>query len=155
MSVKTVTQQQYRSIVDNAAATLIGLKMPPEGWLRTVRSALGMSGAEVARKLGVTRARVTAAERAELDGGITIKSMQAMAEAMGCRFVYAVIPPSGHIEDIIAAQARKKALAIVGITSTHMALENQKLPEANIAQEVERLTREFARERPSDFWSEK
>ena len=155
MSVKTVIQQQYRSIVDNAAATLIGLKIPPEGWLRTVRSALGMSGAEVARKLGVTRARVTAAERDELDGGITIKSMQAMAEAMGCRFVYAVIPPSGHIEDVILAQARKKALAIVGITSTHMALENQKLPDATIAQEVERLTREIARENPSGFWSDK
>ena len=155
MSVKTVTQQQYRSIVDNAAATLIGLKMPPEGWLRTVRSALGMSGAEVARKLGVTRARVTTAERAELDGGITLKSMKAMAEAMGCSFAYAIIPPSGYIEDIIAAQARKKALAIVGITSTHMALENQMLPDAAIAQEVERLTREIARERPSDFWSDK
>ena len=155
MSVKTVIQQQYRSIVDNAAATLIGLKIPPEGWLRTVRSALGMSGAEVARKLGVTRARVTAAERDELNGGVTLKSMQAMAEAMGCRFVYAVIPPSGHIEDVILAQARKKALAIVGITNTHMALENQKLPDATIAQEVERLTREIARENPSDFWSDK
>ena len=155
MSFKIVIQNQYRSLVDSAAAPLLGLKTPPEGWLRTVRSALGMSGAEVARKLGVTRARVTAAERAELDGGITIKSMQAMAEAMGCRFVYAVIPPSGHIEDIIAAQARKKALTIVGITSTHMALENQKLPDAAIAQEVERLTREIARERPSDFWNDK
>ena len=155
MSVKTVIQDQYRSLVDSAAAPLLGLNTPPEGWLRTARSALGMSGAEVARKLGVTRARVTAAERDELDGGITLKSMQAMAEAMGCRFVYAVIPPSGHIEDVILAQARKKALAIVGITSTHMALENQKLPDANIAQEVDRLTSEIARENPSDFWSEK
>ena len=155
MNVKTVIQQQYRSIVDNAAEAIISLRLPPEGWLRTVRSALGMSGAEVARKLGVTRARVTAAERAELDGGITLKSMQAMAEAMGCRFAYAIIPPSGHIEDLITAQARKKALAIVGTTSTHMALENQKLPDAAIAQEVERLTREIARERPSDFWNDK
>ena len=155
MSVRTVIQSQYRGLVDNAAANLIGLKLPPEGWLRTVRSALGMSGAEVARKLGVTRARVAAAERDELDGGISLKSMQAMAEAMGCRFVYAIIPPSGHIEDLILAQARKKALAIVGLTSTHMALEDQKLPDATIAQEVERLTREIARERPSDFWSEK
>ena len=55
MSVKTVTQQQYRSIVDNAAVSFIDHKMPPEGWLRTARKALGMSGAEVARKLGVTR----------------------------------------------------------------------------------------------------
>lgn len=155
MSVKTVVQQQYRSIVDNVAARLSGIKTPPEGWLRTVRSALGMSGAEVAKKLGVTRARVTKVEHAELKGGVTLKSMQAMAEAMGCRFVYAIIPTSGSIEDIITAQARKKAERIVGTASKHMALENQKLPDDKIAQEVERLTREIAEERPSDFWNDK
>ena len=155
MSVKTIVQQQYRVIVDNAAASLAGLKTPPEGWLRTVRNALGMSGAELAKKMGVTRARVTQAEHAELTGGITLKSMQATAEAMGCRFVYAIIPSSEHIEDIITAQARKKAMAIVGTASKHMALENQKLPDDKIAWEVERLTREIAQEMPPDFWRDK
>jgi predicted DNA-binding mobile mystery protein A len=155
MNVKTIVRQQYRSIVDNAAASRAGLKTPPEGWLRTVRNALGMSGAELAKKMGVTRARVAQAEHAELTGGITLKSMQATAQAMGCRFVYAIIPSSEHIEDIITAQARKKAMAIVGTASKHMALENQKLPDEKIAQEVERLTREIAQEMPSDFWSDK
>src|ERR1700730_2645478 len=116
MSVKTVVQQQYRSIVDTAASAL-RLRVPPEGWLRTVRNALGMSGAELAKKMGVTRARVAQAERSELTGGVTLKSMQATAEAMGCRFVYAIIPPSGRIDDIITAQARKKATAIIGTAS--------------------------------------
>jgi predicted DNA-binding mobile mystery protein A len=155
MSVKTIVQQQYRSIVDSAAATAAGLKTPPEGWLRTVRNALCMSGAQVAKKMGVTRARVTQAEHAELTGGVTLKSMQATAEAMGCRFVYAIIPPSGRIEDIITTQARKKAMAIIGTASKHMALEDQALPDDKIAQEVERLTREIAQEMPPDFWSDK
>ena len=154
MSVKIIAQLQYRNIVDRAAAIVAGLKTPPEGWLRTVRNALGMSGAEVGKRLGVTRARVTQAEHAELTGGVTLKSMQTAAEAMGCRFVYAIIPSSGRIDDIITAQARKKAAAIVGTASQHMALENQKLPDARIAEEVERLTREIAKEMPSDFWSD-
>jgi predicted DNA-binding mobile mystery protein A len=153
MSVKAIVQQQYRTIVDAAAAAYAGLKIPPEGWLRTVRNALGMSGAGLARKMGVTRARVTQAEHAELTGGVTLKSMQTMAEAMGCRFVYAIIPLSGRVEDIITAQARKKAIALVGTASTHMALEDQALPDDKIAQEVERLTREIAREMPPDFWA--
>jgi len=155
MIVKTIVQQQYRSIDDNAAVSLAGLKTPPEGWLRTVRNALGMSGTEVAKKVGVTRARVTQAEQAELKGGVTLKSMQAMAEAMGCRFVYAIIPPSGRIEDIITSQARKKAMALVGTASKHMALEDQALPDDKITQEVERLTREIAQEMPPDFWIDK
>ena len=155
MSVKTIAQQQYRRIVNSAASTGAGLTTPQEGWLRTVRKALGMSGAELARKMGVTRARVTQAEHAELSGGVTLKSMQATAEAMGCRFVYVIIPSSGRIEDVITAQARKRAMAIVGTASKHMALENQKLPNDKIAEEVERLTREIAQEMPPDFWSDK
>jgi predicted DNA-binding mobile mystery protein A len=76
------------------------------------------------------------------------------AEAMGCRFVYAVVPEK-RIEDVIMAQARKKAMALVGTASTHMALESQNLPSDKIAQEIERLTREIAQEMPPDFWSDK
>lgn len=154
MSVKTIVHQQYQHLVDRAAVHS-GLRTPPEGWLRTVRKALGMSGAQLAKKMGVTRARIAQAEQAELSGGTTLKSMQATAEAMGCRFVYAIIPASGRIEDMITAQARKKAMAIVGTASKHMALESQKLPDDKIAQEIERLTREIAQEMPSDFWNDK
>jgi predicted DNA-binding mobile mystery protein A len=153
MSVKTVVQKQYQRLVDSAADSS-GLRPPPEGWLRTVRKALGMSGAQLAKKMGVTRARVAQAEQAELSGGTTLKSMQAAAEAMGCRFVYAIVPEK-RIEDVITAQARKKAMALVGIASTHMALESQTLSKDKIAQEVERLKRELAQEMPPDFWSDK
>jgi predicted DNA-binding mobile mystery protein A len=153
MSVKTVVQQQYQRIVDSAVSHT-ALQTPPEGWLRTVRKALGMSGAQLAKKMRVTRARVAQAERAELNGGVTLKSMQATAEAMGCRFVYAIVPPK-RIEDIIMAQARKKAMALVGTASKHMALESQTLPDDKIAQAVERLTRDIAQEMPPDLWSDK
>jgi predicted DNA-binding mobile mystery protein A len=150
MSVKKTVRQQYRRIVNNAASCA-SLQIPPEGWLRTVRNALGMSGAQLARRMGVTRARVTQAEHAEVTGSVTLKSMQATAEAMGCKFVYAIVPP-GRIEDIVMRQARKKATAIVGTASQHMALESQTLPNDKIAQEVDRLTEEIAREMPPGFW---
>jgi predicted DNA-binding mobile mystery protein A len=153
MSVKTIALQQYQRIV-NGATNRVGLQTPPEGWLRTVRKALGMSGAQLAKKMGVTRARVAQAEHAELNGGVTLKSMRATAEAMGCRFVYAIVPPE-RIEDIIMAQARKKAMAVVGTASKHMALEEQTLPTKKISQEVERLTQEIAQEMPPNFWSDK
>jgi len=57
MSVKTVVRLQYQRLADSAASHS-SLRTPPEGWLRTVRKALGMSGAQLAKKMGVTRARV-------------------------------------------------------------------------------------------------
>ena len=104
--------------------------------------------------MGVTRARIAQAEHAELNGGVTLKSMQAAAEAMGCRFVYAIVPPS-RIEDIVMTQARKKAEAIVGTASKHMALESQTLPNDKIARQIERVTQDIAREMPPDFWTDK
>ncbi|SRR6266567_3542551 len=153
MTVKKTVQQQYRRIVDNAAG-YSALQKPAEGWLRTVRNALGMSGAQLAKRMGVTRARVAQAEHAELTGGVTLKSMQATADAMGCKFVYAIVP-AGRIEDVVMVQARKKAKAIVGTASQHMALEGQTLPNDKIAQEVDRLTQELAREMPPDFWRDR
>lgn len=153
MTVKTVVQQQYQRLVDEAADHVPPVR-PPEGWLRTVRKALGMSGSQLAKKMKVTRGRIAQAELAERGGAATLKSMQSMAAAMGCRFVYAIVPP-GHVEDLILAQARKKATTLVGTTSKHMALESQNLPDDKIADEVERLTRELAQGGSADLWNDK
>lgn len=153
MSMKRAVRQQYQAIVDRAASQAAAFRTPSEGWLRTARKALGMSGAQLARRMGVTRARTASAERAELSGGVTLKSMQAAAEAMGCRFVYAIVPPQSA-EDLVAAQARRKAMAIVGVASKHMALESQALPDDKIAQEVAQLAADIARDMPTDFWDD-
>ena len=153
MTVKTVVQKQCQRLVDQAADRALPMR-PPEGWLRTVRKALGMSGSQLAKKMKVTRARIAQAELAERSGAATLKSMQSMAAAMGCRFVYAIVPPE-HVEDLILAQARKKAMALVNTTSKHMALERQVLPTAKIADEIERLTGELAHGRPAALWNDK
>jgi predicted DNA-binding mobile mystery protein A len=156
MSVKDTATRHYLAIVDAAAARTgeKTLSTPPEGWIVTVRKALGMSGAQLAKRLGVTRARVSQAERAETDGGVTLKTMQTIAEAMGCRFVYAIVP-DGRIRDVIAAQARKRAKALVAKASDHMALESQSLSDARNAEEVERIARDLIHTMPPDFWTDK
>lgn len=150
MSITDVVGRQYRRLVDSAADH-VGAAVPNEGWLRTVRKALGMSGADLARRSGVTRARVAQAEQSELEGAITLKSMQAFAEAMGCRFVYSIVPPQ-HVENLLLEQARKKARALVTKASKHLALEDQALSEREIEAEVDTVARELIRSMPADFW---
>lgn len=152
MSVRQAVRRQYQALVEITEGR--NIQAPAEGWIRTVRKALGMSGAQLAGRMGVTRARIARAEQAELEGGITLKSMQATAEAMGCRFVYAFVPPD-TIEAVIAAQARKKAEAIVATAGKHMALEDQAVGGNQTEREVSRLTSELLYEMPSDFWQDK
>ena len=85
-----------------------------------------------------------------------MKTMQTMAEAMGCRFVYAVLPPKGkETEDVILAQAVKKARALVERADVNMALENQSLSESEREKQLNRLAQRLAIEMASDFWNDK
>ena len=153
MSIKSIVSSQYREKVNQAASQLHGTTKPPEGWLRTVRMALGMSAAQLARRLKKTRALVSNTEKAELGGSVTLKTMQTMAHAMGCRFVYAIVPEA-RIENILEARAKDKAQKRVLETSKHMALEQQALSEKQIAFEIERLQREMLKDMPADFWND-
>ena len=153
MTVKTIISSQYREKVNQAASKLQGITMPPEGWICTARNALGMSAAALARRLGKTRALVSNTEKAELDGGVTLKTMQTMAEAMNCRFVYAIVPHDS-VETILEDRAMHKAKRLVEASSKHMALEAQSLSRKQIDFEIERLASDMLKNQPSDFWND-
>jgi predicted DNA-binding mobile mystery protein A len=153
MSVKKIVTKQYRDIVNRAAHQLDGLIVPQEGWLRTVRNALNMSGAQLARRMSVTRALISNTEKTELSGGVTLKSMQQMAEAMNCRFIYAIVPEH-DIEDVVAARARAKATEQVKATTTHMALEDQALSGEQMEFEIDRLAKDMIEKMDSKLWND-
>ena len=77
---------------------------PPRGWLRAVRDALGMSQADLAARLDVTRQRIAQIEQAEVDGSIQLKTLRRAAEAMDCLLVYALVPNT-TLEDTVYRQA--------------------------------------------------
>lgn len=153
MSVKKIVTKQYRDIVNRAASQLDSLIVPQEGWLRTVRNALNMSGAQLARRMSVTRALISNTEKAELSGGVTLRSMQHMAEAMNCRFVYAIVPEH-DIEDVILDRARHKATEQVKAATTHMALEDQALSGEKMEFEIDRLAKEMIEKMDSKLWND-
>ncbi|MGH1480519.1 MAG: mobile mystery protein A [Geminicoccales bacterium] len=155
MSVKDTVRRQVAKQVDAAAnGTACDLTTPSEGWIATMRKALGMTGAQLGRRLGLSRKRISQAEKAEAEGGVTLRSMHEFAKAMDARFVYAILPKDGTADDIIERQALYKAKALVSRVSTHMALEKQALEERQNQAEIKRLADELARTPPSDFWEE-
>jgi len=151
--MKQIVLKQYQEIVDQSAKKVAGLIVPAEGWIRTMRNALGMSGAQLGRRLKVSRAQIAQAERNELSGAVTLKTLQKMAEAMNCRVVYAFVPETSA-QATVKNRAREKAEQLVSITNTHMALENQSLDKASRIYEVERLTSELLNKMPSDLWDD-
>jgi predicted DNA-binding mobile mystery protein A len=152
MTIEKIVAKQYRDKVNQAVKQFGNFSMrPQEGWLRTVRTALGMSGTQLAKRLGVTKARVSKAEQDEPLGSVTLRTMQTMAEAMDCKFVYAVVP-NEEVESIIIKRAREKARLQVKTASTHMALESRSLGKEQLEFEIERVAAQISDKIPADFW---
>ena len=99
-------------------------------WSRYIRSALGMSGTQLASRLNVSQSSVSELERREAEGSISIKKLRQMANAMDCELVYAMVPRSS-IDETVHNQATKKALESMKLTDTHMSLEDQKVQTNN------------------------
>ena len=154
MTIKSIVLKQYKDKVNQAVKQFGGVTQPvSEGWLRTVRKALGMSGPQLAKRLGVTKWQVSKTEKGEVAGSVTLKTMNKMANAMNCRFVYAVIPGM-EIEQVIKEQAIKKAKSRVKVASTHMALEAQALDKEKLNTEIDRIASEIVDKMPGDLWSD-
>lgn len=82
------------------------IKRPRHGWVRTIRKALGMTGLQLAKRLGVNRSRVVKIEEAELQDALTLCSLRNVANALNCELVYALVPKDS-LQAIIKNQAKK------------------------------------------------
>ena len=155
MNVNDTAQRQIARLIDRAAnAPVRALAAPSGGWIAAMRKALGMSGTQLGRRMGLSRKRISQVEKAEPDGGVTLRSMRELADAMNGRFVYAIVPKAGSVNDVIEAQARKKAEALVSQAGTHMALEKQALSKAQREEEVARIAADLLARHPRDLWAD-
>lgn len=99
---------------------------PKEGWIRTIRRALDMSGSQLGQRLGYSRNKISILERREQTGDISLSQLKDLAEGLDCDFVYSVVPRKS-VEETIDDQARKIAEAHADIGKQNMFLEAQEL----------------------------
>jgi len=116
---------------------------PPRGWIRVIRSALGMSQATLAGRLGVTPAAVTKLEKAEPVGAITVAKLAEVAAALDCQLVYAIVPNTS-LADTVLRQARLVAATQLGYVSTTMSLEDQSVSAERRTELLDAYTRDLA-----------
>lgn len=99
---------------------------PARGWLRAVRSVLGFSQEQVAKKIAMTRQSYAGLEAAEQRGAISLNSLQRAAEAMDCELVYFIVPRETVARTYSELAQLHDPLNKHLIASEHsMALENQ------------------------------
>ena len=131
------------------AESIVALKA---GWIKTIRTALGMSLAQLGKKLDRNRSSISRMEERETNGSITIKTMEEVGRAMGMKFVYGYVPIDGSIDKLIEKEARNLATEIVMRTSGSMKLEDQENTPERIRKAIEERTKEIMEEMPKKLW---
>jgi len=87
--------------------------VPRAGWVREIRTALGLSQSQLAARVGVSRATVQQMEKAETRRRITLASLDRLAAAMDCQVAVALVPKGGTLEDVRRRQATLRAESLL------------------------------------------
>ena len=99
---------------------------PDGGWIASVREALGLSLAQIGKRLHTSRQTIQEFERAEAEDRITVGALRRVAQAMNCNLIYVLVPKSGSFTELPERTAREDAGRDVLRVVHTMALEDQK-----------------------------
>lgn len=151
MGRKSLQLQQLNSKM-SGFASLTQVAIPPTGWIKAIRTAIGMSMQQLGKKLNVSKQAVMDIEKREKEGSVTIRSLREIARAMDMQLVYGFVPNDGSLDAFIERRATELATQIVMRTANTMKLEDQ----ANSKQRIEAAIKERAaaiqNEMPKILW---
>lgn len=121
---------------------------PARGWIKAIREALGMSTAQLAKRMAVRQPSIVGIEASEEKGTIELATLRRAAEALDCTLVYVLIPNKP-----LAATVRERALALLQrrrrpVEHT-MLLEDQRVKDSVTVAQIEDALRDT---NPRLFW---
>lgn len=151
MGKKSLEVQQINSKL-RPFADLQKVVIPSTGWIKAIRSAIGMSMQQLGNKLSITRQSVLEIEKREQDGSITIKTLKDVASALDMQLVYGFVPNDGSVEDLIDRKAKELAIKIVFRTSNTMKLEDQENTKQRLEKAIQERTLIIKNEMPKILW---
>ncbi len=151
MGNKSLQLQQLNSKM-LGFATLKQMAIPPTGWIKAIRTAIGMSMQQLGNKLNVSKQGVMDIEKREKDGSITIKSLREIARAMDMQLVYGFVPNDGSLDALIEKRATELATQIVMRTANTMKLEDQANSKKRIETAIKERAAAIKNEMPKILW---
>jgi predicted DNA-binding mobile mystery protein A len=129
----------------------INFNLPKNGWIKAVREALGMTTAQLGERMKVAASNITILENREITKTTSLETMERAAKAMGCKFIYALIPDT-TLEEVVQIQARKSARALIQEIHHHMKLEKQRVNAEIEKEQIQDLADEILTKMDSRLW---
>lgn len=124
---------------------------PRGGWLRALRTALGMRQQDLGERLGVSGQSIAALERREIDGRVTLDRLREAARAMGAELYYAIVPVR-TVSETLEERATRVARFMAGQVHHSMRMEDQGTGVDEQRERFEEIRRSLL-EDPSLLWT--
>ncbi|MCK5707455.1 MAG: mobile mystery protein A [Candidatus Aureabacteria bacterium] len=147
--IKLIRDQVSKKI--NMYKNLKNSYTPVKGWIRSIRTALGMNTRQLAKRVNVTKQRISVIEKQEIQGSLTINTLRKVADALGCVFVYGFLPDIS-LEDTVEKQAKLIVKEQMKHISQSMLLENQELSSKEKQKSIEDAIEKLLRNSPESIW---
>jgi predicted DNA-binding mobile mystery protein A len=150
--VKKRLQAEQLNIRMGEISSLQNVSIPGTGWIKSTRTAIGMSLVQLGNRLGITKQSVQEIENREQEGTLSLKTLRDVASAMDMKLVYGFVPTDGSLEALIDRKANEAATKIVMRTSASMKLEGQENNEQRIQKAIAERADELKRELSKVLW---
>jgi len=124
------------------------------GWIYTLRNAIGMSARSLGERIGVNQSSITKLEKNESNKGITLRSLERAAEGLDYELVYYFKPKRGSLRSTVESRARRKVIRELNMLNVHMALGDQEVEKAELANMVENDVKDLIRTMPKELWDD-
>jgi predicted DNA-binding mobile mystery protein A len=124
----------------------------PQGWIRSSRTAIGMTLKQLATRLGFSVPAAKNFEMREVEEAITLASLRKIANAMEMDLVYYFKPKQDSLDDLLQIRAELKAKELMESSNQAMLLENQEADNKNKSREYDRLITEIRNQKLSSLW---
>ncbi|ETZ24064.1 transcriptional regulator [Pedobacter sp. V48] len=131
--------------------TLKQVAVPPNGWIKAIRTTLGMSKQQLENKLSVTKQGILDIEKRERDGSITLKSLREVGRVLDMELVYGFIPKDGSLDTLIEKKAMELASKIGLRTSNTMKLEDEENSKERIEKAIKERTEDIKNNMPKFY----
>lgn len=139
--------------LDQRLQTLQIPPVPRSGWVRAIRDALGMTQAQLAKRMGITQQNAAKLESDESSSKITLDRLKRAADALGCDLEYAFVPRQ-PLEQMVSQQAQHRASKTLNRVNRSQALEASAVASDSYTATLKDLTRELETQRPADLWDD-
>jgi predicted DNA-binding mobile mystery protein A len=130
------------------------LPVPKGGWVNAIRTALGLSNVQLARRLRRKASQtIEDMQASEVKGTIKLNTLRELAAALDSRLVYAIVP-NKPLDEIRRERAYAVADNLLSAPSHSMELEGQGLTPQQRQRAVDRLAEKLLAGSPRKLWDE-